>query len=100
VSVHGEYHRSLESLIARVRRIDRPEREVWLARLEGARPDRHADLSAAARAGLAALEQLAADLGWKWSDDASSTEAGLREPYTHLLAHCRIVLGLPSEDGD
>jgi len=105
MSVHGEYGRALESLIARVRISTHPDRERWLDALEAARVGRNPDLSTAARAGRTLLREFAAGLERSSEDPSSgaavpSAEAGwLLEACDHLRAHCRAVLG-PERPGD
>jgi hypothetical protein len=97
VSVHGEYSRALESLLARVRCLTREERERWLSALEEARVERNPDLTRAATRCRETLEAMAPTLGLSAAEAASRDAEALREPFEHLLAHCRIVLGLPSQ---
>jgi hypothetical protein len=81
MSVHGEYSRALETLIACVRSL--PDPESWLEQLENARVDRNPDLSAAARKSLESLQRLA----------EIEPPPRLAEASTHLLSHCRMILG-------
>jgi hypothetical protein len=97
VSVHGEYSRALESLVARVRCVAHEERERWLSALEESRVERNPDLTRAATRCREALAAMAPTLGLSASDASARDAEGLREPFEHLLAHCRIVLGLPSQ---
>ena len=85
MSVHGEYSRALESLIACVRALGEPERGDWLSRLEQARVERHPDLSAAASQARETLQVL---------DRIVSDSPRVAEASAHLLAHCRLILGL------
>lgn len=89
--MHGEFSRSLESVIACLRAVDRPERADWLSRLEHARLSRHPDLSAAARDALDAISPL---------EPAALKSARLDQERAHLAAHCRIILGLPIPDDE
>ncbi|MBJ22832.1 MAG: hypothetical protein CL933_25760 [Deltaproteobacteria bacterium] len=84
MSVHGEYSRALETLIACVRTLDRPDRESRIEQLANARVDRNPDLSTAARNSLEALRDLA---------ETEATPTRIAEASTHLLSHCRIILG-------
>lgn len=99
MSVHGEYGRALESLIARVRLSTHPDRDRWLGALEAVRPDRNPDLSTAASACRALLHEIAATLeqGADHPSDGASTTAEdatwLLDAHDHLLAHCHAVLG-------
>ena len=97
MSVHGEYSRALESLVARVRCLAREDRERWLSALEASRIERNPDLTRAATRCREALEAMAPTFGLSPSDAATTDAEMLREPFEHLLAHCRIVLGLPSQ---
>ena len=85
MSVHGEYSRALESLIACVRALEVPDRNDWLSRLEQARVERNHDLSAAAKQARETLRDL---------EGIDSQSPRLAEASTHLLAHCRVVLGV------
>lgn len=89
MSVHGEYARALENVIAVVEMLEpaaaAPHREALLR----ARLDHQPDLSSAARTARAALRDLSAiDVD------------GERLPTVaaHLDAHCRAILGLPPGD--
>jgi uncharacterized protein YukE len=99
MSVHGEYARALESLIARLRLSTHPNRDRWLGALEAARPDRNPDLSTAATACRALLHEIAATLEQSADhppDGARTTAedaAWLLDAHDHLLAHCRALLG-------
>jgi len=84
VSVHGEYSRALETLIACVRALDRPDRESWLERLTSARVERNPDLSTAARSSLEAVRSLA-------ETDASSPRVA--DASANLRSHCQMILG-------
>ena len=89
MSVHGEFSRSLESGIACLRAVDRPERAEWLVGLENARLARHPDLSSAARDALQAIAPL---------EPAARDSTRLKTERAHLAAHCRIILGLRSPE--
>lgn len=84
MSVHGEYARALESLIACVRALGESDRDGWLGRLEQARVERNPDLSAAARQARETLRDLAG---------IDSESPRVAEASMHLLAHCRLILG-------
>lgn len=84
MSVHGEYSRALESLIACVRALQESDRDDWLGRLEQARVEGNPDLSAAAKRAREVLRDL---------DGIDSESPRLAEASTHLLAHCRLILG-------
>ena len=83
MSVHSEYGRALETLIASLRALNGADRETWLSRFVEARVDRQPDLTAAARHSVAAVRDLAA------TDPAPR----LVEASNNLLAHCRMILG-------
>ncbi len=85
MSVHGEYSRALESLIACVRALDLPGRESRLERLANARVERHPDLSTAARNSLEALRDLS---------EIETASPRIEEASTHLQSHCRMILGI------
>ncbi len=99
MSVHGEYGRALESMIARVRISTHPDRERWLGALEAARVDRNPDLTTAATACRTLLHELAATLEHEADrpPEAAALTAEeatwLLDARSHLLAHCRAVLG-------
>ena len=101
MSVHGEYNRSLEALLISVRRLrDETLGGEWADALEAARSGRHADLSTAATACLDALESMDAASELSSPTGASSEVDSLREPYQHLMAHCRSILGVSSPTHD
>jgi len=101
MSVHGEYGRALEAMIARVRVSTHPHRERWLEALEAARPNRNPDLSTAASACRALLQEIAATLEHERGPVSGPEPAALTpeeaawllDAHHHLLAHCRAVLG-------
>ena len=86
MSVHGEYSRSVEALLDRIRALDHPRRDAWLGALESARVGSQPDLSSAARDARAVLASIADD------PEARSVE-GLIDPRDRLEAHCRAILG-------
>ncbi len=93
MSVHGEYGRALEALLSCVQRIDDATARDWADGLANARATQNPDLSTAAKTCLRVLDAIK-------TEGVLSTPAGigpdtdaLREPYLHLLAHCRMVLG-------
>lgn len=89
MSVHGEYSRALENVVVCVRAIDRPEREAWLASLEGVRLGAQPDLTTAARSALEVLGEV---------DPTARSNERLSAVCAHLASHCRVVLGLPAEE--
>jgi hypothetical protein len=86
VSVHGEYSRSVEAMLDRIRALDHPVRDSWVAALESARVGSQPDLSAAALAARVVLASIADD------PEARCVE-GLIDPRARLEAHCRAILG-------
>ena len=99
MSVHGEYSRALENLLARVRVLSRTERDSWLQALEAARIDRHPDLTSAAETCREILESIADSLALSAPQPDSADAEWLREAYEHLVAHCQAVLGGRGERG-
>ena len=85
MSVHSEYGRTLENVLAAVEMLEPERGEPHRAALERARLGAQPDLESAARAALEALEGL-----------AGIAVAGerLTEVADHLDAHCRVILGL------
>jgi len=92
MSVHGEFGRAIERVIACLEMIDRPEAPAWRERLEAARISNQPDLSSAAQTALDAMDRMLCD-------PACPVESELlNEGTEHLRAHCRAILGLgPSE---
>ncbi len=86
MSVHAEFGRALETLLAAVDMLPAAQAAPHRAALERARLSSQPDLSSAARAALEALDGLAG------VDVAGDRLEALSE---HLAAHCRAVLGLP-----
>jgi hypothetical protein len=76
MSVHAEYGRALESFLTCVQRLDSAAGNQWAAELIKARSSQNPNLSTAA------------DLD------------PLREPFAHLQAHCRAVLGIDQSPPD
>lgn len=87
MSVHGEYGRALEEVIAAVEWMAPSARAPLQEALVAARLGNQPDLSAAARAALNALEALPV------------TSDVLSERAEHLGAHCRAILGEPRGPG-
>ena len=98
MSVHGEYSRALEALLAVLRQLGDPPAGAWIAGLERARPGPGLDLSGAANRCLRVLRDiestgsLPSRIG-----ETDPPHDPLRAPFEHLHAHCRIVLGIPDE---
>jgi len=99
MSVHGEYSRSLEALLALVRQIDGDTAEKWAHSLECARMREGRDLTAAARSCLVVLEAIDTERNLSAPAKAGLDTDSLREPFQHLQAHCRAVLGISRQDG-
>jgi hypothetical protein len=87
VSVHGEYSRTLEALLALLRELNHPEAQAWARQLEAARVSAHPDLSSATRACLGVLTAIG-------NDEGALALEGLRNPRDRLEAHCRAILGV------
>ena len=100
MSVHGEYNRALESLLADLRKIDDLLAKDWIEALEAARTGRNADLTAAAKHCLAVLDAIDARRALSARPGIGPDTDPLREPFLHLRAHCHAILGLsdPGED--
>jgi hypothetical protein len=96
MSVHGEYSRALESLLSRVRELADPAAAEWIDALEGARVDRNPDLSTAATRCMDVLDALDAAWSVTRSTDCEEDAHYLRDPFDHLRAHCRSLLGIAS----
>jgi hypothetical protein len=110
MSVHGEYERSLENLILRLRPLPSAAGKAWIDAFSALRMQHQPDLSTAARETLALLERLESELPRLAGDE--SKEAGaregaapgprgniLRETASHLRAHCEAVLGVSGLSG-
>jgi hypothetical protein len=98
MSVHGEYSRALEALLAPLRQIELDVEREWVVALENARIGAQRDLSAAANTCLIALEAIDAERHLS----SSSSEIGpendaLRAPFQHLKSHCEALLGPPGQ---
>lgn len=86
MSVHGEYSRSLEALLDRLRAWSDPRAIGFCESLEAARVGAHPDLSAAARAGRAVALAIRED------PDTAALE-GLQDPIERFEAHLGAILG-------
>ena len=102
MSVHGEYQRVLRIVQVRLAEAGEAIAARWSEPFDSAAVGEARDLSAAARAALALVTQLEAELGLE-SDargaahDGSTTTARLaplRDACHSLRAHCRAILGL------
>ena len=95
MSVHGEYNRALEALLTSLRLLGDPRAKAWIEGLESARPHAGLDLSNAASACLDALNALDRARGLSSRvPEVGPDRDPLREPFEHLRAHCRMVLGI------
>jgi len=88
MSVHGEFGRAVERVIACLEMIDRPEARAWRETVEAARISNQPDLSTAARTALDAVDTVLRDPACPIDSDL------LQEATEHLRAHCRAILGL------
>ena len=101
MSVHGEYSRALRSVLERLEECEGLVERGWRDTLDGAqlRPD--LDLSTAARAAIAVVIRLEAELSHAGSaaEGAAISAADrarlqpLRDACHHLHAHCHAILG-------
>ncbi len=96
MSVHNEYGRALEALLTSIRRIESEDAQQWATDLEAARFGQHGNLSVAAKQCLIALDRINADRDLWGPPGVGPDVDPLRDPYQHLLAHCRSILGRPS----
>jgi len=85
MSVHGEYSRALETLIACIRALNRPDRDEWIGRLERARVERNPDLTVASKIAIEMREPL---------EELTAGAPPALDACTHLLSHCRLILGI------
>lgn len=95
MSVHGEYSRALENVVSQLEALADERAPAWATQLSDARVARHPDLTSAARACLDALSSMQRD--GRDPDEVSPAGAradALEGAIEHLLAHCRIVLGV------
>lgn len=95
MSVHSEYGRALEALLLCVQKLEGEAAGEWAADLIRARSSQHSDLSAAAKACLPILESIDAERSLSSHSQIGPDLDPLREPFAHLHAHCRAVLGIP-----
>ncbi len=93
MSVHSEYGRALEALMGGLQRLETAAAQGWVAELELARVSQHPDLSAAATACMRVLDAIDAERSLSSRAGIGPDHDPLRAPFTHLLAHCRAVLG-------
>ncbi|HEB89877.1 MAG TPA: hypothetical protein ENI85_09935 [Deltaproteobacteria bacterium] len=98
MSVHGEYNRALETLLATLRQLEAPPVGGWIEALERARPGPDLDLSGAARLCLRVLHEIESTRSLSTPSEEPGLAPGpLRPAFEHLHAHCRAVLGIPQE---
>ena len=95
LSVHGEYMRALEGLIACLRAFSGPQQSEWLDRFSAARVEYHADLSAAARSARSALDALESAHGDAGAPGGGGWGPRIAEAQAQLAAHLQIILGEP-----
>ncbi len=96
MSVHGEYNRALESLLASIRQLGDPLAGEWRERLDRARPGPELDLSSAAHRCLQVLRDIESTRSLPIGADDTGP---LRASFEHLRMHCRVVLGIPEGSG-
>lgn len=105
--MHGEYQRVLRIVQVRLAEAGEAIAARWSEPFERVGLGETHDLSAAARAALALVTQLEAELGLESdargaAQDASATTsrlAPLRDACHSLRAHCRAILGLGQAPG-
>ena len=95
LSVHGEYMRALEALIAGLRALSVPQQSLWLDRFSAARVEHHPDLSAAARSARSALDALERAHGDADAPEGRDWGPRIADAQAHLAAHVQIILGEP-----
>ena len=93
MSVHSEYGRALEALLTAVRRLDTAAAKDWAAGLTQARSSQYPDLSTAAKVCMRVLDSIDAQRSLSSNAPIGPDLDPLREPFVHLRAHCRAVLG-------
>lgn len=93
MSVHSEYGRALEALMLCVQRLETDTGRDWVAGLTQARSSQNPDLSTAATVCLQVLDSIDAERSLSSSAPIGPDLDPLREPFAHLHAHCRAVLG-------
>ncbi|MBK7950538.1 MAG: hypothetical protein IPK00_17715 [Deltaproteobacteria bacterium] len=94
MSVHGEYARSLASVLELLAEGELRGRDALLDALDAARATETRELSSAARTARAVLDRI--DAALDEARDAADDHARLREACHHLRAHCHAILGPPS----
>lgn len=94
MSVHGEYSRAIQSLLTIVEKLEVGDSKKWVGAINQVRSSQHPDLSSAARACVQLLEALDAERGLSSIQEIGPDSDPLREPFFHLLGHCKAILGL------
>jgi hypothetical protein len=100
MSVHGEYARALEALLICVQRLETATANDWASGLAEARSSQNPDLSTAAAACMRVLDAIDVERSLSSRPGIGPDVDPLREPFAHLHAHCRAVLGTSDEPGD
>ena len=95
MSVHSEYGRALEALLISVQRLETASAISWTTQLTQARVSQHPNLSTAAKNCLRVLDSINAERSLSSKAGIGPDADPLREPFAHLQAHCRAVLGAP-----
>ena len=90
MSVHGEYSRALENLIACLRALDPADAKGWIRRLERVRIEGHPDLSSAARVGF---DMRVPPRGLH--GELTKSPRSLRTPHAPLSTHLESANKLP-----
>jgi hypothetical protein len=100
MSVHAEYGRALESFLTCVQRLDSAAGNQWAAELIKARSSQNPNLSTAAEACMRVLDSIDAERSLSAPTRVGPDLDPLREPFAHLQAHCRAVLGIDQSPPD
>jgi hypothetical protein len=100
MSVHGEYGRALEALMICVQRLDTAAGSRWATELAQVRSSQSLDLSTAAKACMRVLDSIDAERSLSSPTPPGPDLDPLREPFVHLQAHCRAVLGMTQSPTD
>jgi len=97
MSVHTEYGRALDALLFGLQRLGAPEARGWAAELVEARVSQNLDLGTAATLCMGVLDHIDEVRSLSSQTGIGPDLDPLREPFDHLRAHCRAVLGLSEE---
>lgn len=100
MSVHAEYGRALEALLLCVQRLDSAAGKQWATGLIQARSSQNPDLSSAAKSCMQVLDSIDAKRSLSSLAHPGPDLDPLREPFAHLRAHCRAVLGISQSPAD